>query len=152
MSTPPADRASEDFNALVDRFPSINLTVLAHFYRGELARSIAWRQKMDMTTHWAILTTTALISVAFSQSGITHAILPFGSILLTILLNVEGRRYRYYDAWRTRVRMLEVHMVVPALAHKHPLLEGDWREALCQDLMIPAFKISYFESLSLIHI
>jgi len=134
------------FNALTHRFPGENLTVLTHFYRGELGRAIAWRQKMDMTTHWAIITATALVSVVFTNPSSNHMILPFGSALIYLLLHIEGRRYRFYDVWRTRVRMLEVHFIVPSLAFEHRLPEGNWRETLCNDLFKPTYKISYWES------
>lgn len=133
-------------NALTDRFPSSNLSVLAHFYRGELSRSIAWRQKMDMTTHWAVISTTAIISLAFSNPESSHMILPFGTLLLCLLLTVEARRYRFFDVWRTRVRMLEVHLLVPALYNDKRLIEGDWREVLCNDLLAPTYKMSMWEA------
>ncbi|MFQ5654590.1 MAG: DUF2270 domain-containing protein [Planctomycetota bacterium] len=139
--------SEEGENALTDRFPAANLTVLAHFYRGELQRSNVWRQKMDMTTNWAVVTTTALISVTFTNPASTHLILPIGSILIYLLLNVEGRRYRFFDVWRTRVRMLEVHLMVPALYSDRRLIEGNWREVLCNDLLVPSYKISYWEAI-----
>ena len=133
-------------NALTERFPASNLSVLAHFYRGELSRSIAWRQKMDMTTHWAVIATTAIISLAFSNPASSPLILPFGTALLILLLTVEARRYRFFDVWRTRVRMLEVHLLVPALYNDKRLIEGDWREVLCNDLLAPTYKMSHWEA------
>src|SRR5262249_3804460 len=38
-------------------FPQISseaITVLAHYYRGELTRMISWRDRLDRTTNWAI--------------------------------------------------------------------------------------------------
>ena len=137
----------EAYNALLARFPKDNLGPLTHFYRGELGRSNVWRQKMDMTTNWAIVSSTAIISVAFSRADVTHLMIPFGVLIVFLLLNIEGRRYRFFDVWRTRVRMLEVHFLVPALIHAKPLPEGNWREVLCEDLFAPAFRISYFESI-----
>lgn len=135
------------FNALVDRFPKDNLNVLIHFYRGELSRAVAWRQRMDTTTHWAIITATALISVSFGTPDTSHIILPFASALIYLLLAIEGRRYRFYDVWRTRVRMLEVHFIVPSVAFEHRLPEGNWREHLSNDLFKPTYKISYWEAI-----
>lgn len=142
-------RVGEEFaeNALTARFPAANLTVLAHLYRGELARSNVWRQKMDMTTHWAVITTTALVSLAFSDRVSNHLILPFCSLVLMLLCVVESRRYRFYDVWRTRVRMLEVHLMVPALYNDKNLIEGDWREVLCNDLLLPTYKMGYWEAI-----
>ncbi len=133
-------------NALTSRFPAANLTVLAHLYRGELARSNVWRQKMDMTTHWSVISTTALVSIAFSNPRTHHLVMPFCSLLLFLLLIVESRRYRFFDVWRTRVRMLEVHLMVPALYNDKNLIEGDWREVLCNDLLMPTYKMGFWES------
>ena len=143
-----SEAPAEPHNALTHRFPAANLTVLSHFYRGELARSIAWRLKMDQTTNWAIISTTAIVSFSFTSGGVQHIALPFAGLVIFLLLNIEGRRYRYFDIWRTRVRMLEVHFLVPAVAHDKPLPEGDWREVLCNDLFNPAYKISYWESMA----
>ena len=32
-------------------------TAMAHFYRGEIARANVWRQRLDATFNWAVLTT-----------------------------------------------------------------------------------------------
>lgn len=82
-SQPKAERPR--VNALTHRFPAENLNVLSHFYRGELARSNVWRQKMDMTTNWAIITTTAVVSVAYGNPEVTHLVLLFGSCLVFLL-------------------------------------------------------------------
>ncbi len=134
-------------NALLTRFPAANLTVLAHLYRGELARSNVWRQKMDLTTHWAVITTTAMVSLSFTNPRADHLILPFCSLIIFLLLVVESRRYRFYDVWRARVRMLEVHLMVPALYNDKALIEGDWREVLCNDLLMPTYKMGTWEAI-----
>lgn len=38
--------------------------VMIHFYRGELGRIMAWRQRLDVTTNWAIVSTTAMSPLA----------------------------------------------------------------------------------------
>jgi uncharacterized membrane protein len=56
---------------------------------------------------------------------------------------IEARRYRFYDAFRARVRMLEVHFIGPTLlGHDRRLLQGRWREELAKDLIMPSFKCS----------
>src|SRR5437588_10372767 len=32
-------------------------TAMAHFYRGEITRANTWRNRLDTTTNWAVLTT-----------------------------------------------------------------------------------------------
>ncbi|MAJ28149.1 hypothetical protein CBD41_01855 [bacterium TMED181] len=134
-------------STLVQRFPATNLQVLAHFYRGELARANVWRQRMDATTHWAVVSTMAIISLAYSNQEASVLLLPFCCVLLYLLLHIEARRYRYFDVWRMRVRMLEVHLMVPALLQGQDLAEGNWRETLCNDLLAPNYKMSRIEAL-----
>jgi len=74
-------------------------------------------------------------------------VFPFTTLLVLLLLAVEARRNRYYDVWRTRVRMLEVHLMVPALNPELDILEGDWRTFLSNDLLLPTFKISILEAI-----
>ncbi len=143
--TPGVGKAS----TIGERFSAAHLAVLAHFYRGEVQRSNAWRLKMDMTTNWAIVSTTAAISVAFSRADQElHMILPFASFLVFLLLHIEARRYRFFDVWRTRVRMLECHLLVPTLFPEVPIVEGNWRQVLADDLLLPSYKISYWESVA----
>lgn len=142
-----SSRESTGESTLVQRFPASNLQVLAHFYRGELARANVWRQRMDATTHWAVVSTMAIISLAYSNQESSILLLPFCCVLLYLLLHIEARRYRYFDVWRMRVRMLEVHLMVPALLQGQDLAEGNWRETLCNDLLAPSYKMSRIEAL-----
>jgi uncharacterized membrane protein len=133
---------------LEEKFPKEYLPLLAHFHRGEVNRSTIWRQRMDTTTNWAILATTATLSWAFTSERInSHFIFPFSTALVLLLLVVEARRYRYYDVWRTRVRMLEVHLLVPVLNPEVDIIEGDWRSVLSNDLLLPTFRISALEAI-----
>lgn len=134
-------------STLVQRFPATNLQVLAHFYRGELSRANVWRQRMDATSHWAVVSTMAIVSLAYSSDEASVLLLPFCCLLLYLLLHIEARRYRYFDVWRMRVRMLEVHLMVPALLQDEPLAEGNWREILCNDLLGPTYKMSRWEAI-----
>jgi hypothetical protein len=46
-------------------FPAISteaITVLVHYYRGELTRMISWRDRLDRTTNWAIGALAAMLS------------------------------------------------------------------------------------------
>ena len=134
-------------STLLKRFPAGNLQVLAHFYRGELSRANVWRQRMDATSHWAVVSTMAVVSLAYSTKDSSILLMPFCLVLLYLLLHIEARRYRYFDVWRMRVRMLEVHLMVPALLQGQDLAEGDWREIICNDLLAPTYKMSRVEAL-----
>ncbi len=134
-------------------FPSPNLSdpcyvnAMSHFYRGELGRIMIWRQRLDVTTTWAITTTTTIIGAAFSFRDIPHIIFFFNLALVWTMLWIEARRYRFYDAFRGRVRMLESHFLVPIVSQNPRILDGEWRRLVCEDLILPSFKISKLEAL-----
>ena len=123
------------------------VNAMSHFYRGELARIMIWRQRLDVTTTWAITSTTTIIGVAFSFKDIPHIIFFFNLALVWIMLWIEARRYRFYDAFRGRVRMLESHFLVPMVSQNPRLLDGEWRRLVCEDLIMPSFKITRLEAI-----
>jgi uncharacterized membrane protein len=127
-------------------FDSSYVNALSHFYRGELGRMMIWRQRLDTTTTWAITTTSTICTVAFSFRELSHLIFLFNLAIVSIMLWIEARRYRFYDAFRARVRLLEAHFLVPIMMQKTDMLQGNWKELLCEDLILPAFKISTFEA------
>ena len=43
-------------------------TAMIHFYRGEIQRSNTWRNRLDTTTNWAVLTAGATLSFALQFS------------------------------------------------------------------------------------
>lgn len=120
-------------------------TAMVHFHRAEVQRANVWRQRLDTTTNWAVITTGAAISIAFSQAG-AHAVFLVDLLLITIFLIIEARRYRYYEIWAYRVRLMETDffaaMLVPPF---HPA--PDWAEALADNLLTPRFPISYSEAI-----
>jgi len=90
------------------------VNAMSHFYRGELGRIMIWRQRLDVTTTWAITTTTTIIGVAFSFKDVPHIIFFFNLALVWFMLWIESRRYRFYDAFRGRV--MAVTSMVASLA------------------------------------
>jgi uncharacterized membrane protein len=122
------------------------VNAMIHFYRGELARIMVWRQRLDVTTTWAITSTTTIITVAFTFKDLPHIIFFFNLAIVWIMLWIEARRYRFYDAFRGRVRMLESHFLVPMVSQSDRLLDGEWRRLVCEDLVLPSFKISRLEA------
>src|ERR1700749_3696827 len=119
---------------------------MSHFYRGEMGRIMVWRQRLDVTSNWAITSSTAIITIAFSTRGVPHIIFFFNLAFVWVLLWIEARRYRFYDAFRGRVRMLESHFLVPMISQSQNLLDGEWRRLVCEDLILPSFKISKLEA------
>jgi uncharacterized membrane protein len=96
--------------------------------RGEMCRSKIWRTRLDATTNWAVATTGIALSVTFSNAGNSPLPLVLVALMSLVFLSIEGRRYRYFDIWRTRVRILETGMYGPILRGErgkgHPLLDA----------------------------
>lgn len=78
------------------------VTAMVHFFRAEVHRANIWRQRLDTTTNWSVVATGATLSFAFSQSEIHHAIIILNTLLVTLFLFIEARRYRYYELWSYR--------------------------------------------------
>jgi uncharacterized membrane protein len=122
------------------------VNAMSHFYRGELGRIMVWRQRLDITTNWAITSSTAIITIAFSNRDVPHIIFFFNLVIVWVMLWIEARRYRFYDAFRARVRMLEAHFLVPMVMENREMLHGEWKKLVCEDLILPCFKISKLEA------
>ena len=114
---------------------------------GEMYRSKVWRTRLDATTNWAVVTTGVAVSVAFSSPGSSPLPLVLVVLLDLVFLAMEARRYRYFDIWRTRVRMMEVSMYSPLLRLKGVRVDDGWNEALALDYEEPHFNISMWEAL-----
>ena len=123
------------------------VNAMSHFYRGELSRIMVWRQRLDITTNWAITSSTAIITIAFANREVPHIIFFFNLAIVWVMLWIEARRYRFYDAFRARVRMLEAHFLVPMVMENRDLLQGEWKKLVCEDLILPCFKISKLEAI-----
>jgi uncharacterized membrane protein len=123
------------------------VNAMSHFYRGELGRIMVWRQRLDVTTNWAITSSTAIVTISFSSREVPHIIFFFNLAIVWGLLWIEARRYRFYDAFRARIRMLEAHFLVPMVMENRDLLQGEWKKLVCEDLILPCFKISKLEAI-----
>ena len=122
-------------------------TIMIHFYRGEVGRIMLWRQRLDTTTNWAIAATVGVVTYALGHVEATHLVFFFANVMAFLLLIIESRRYRYYDAFRARVRMLEAHYLRPAVLFQSPPAGDAWRTLLAEDLALPSFKISRLEAI-----
>src|SRR5512138_669157 len=100
------------------------ITALVHYYRAEVTRSLAWRERLDRTTNWAVGATAALLGFGFSHPEINHSLFLFAFAIVYTLLFVEARRYRYYDAYEYRVRLLHQYFIYGVLTGRIELGEG----------------------------
>jgi uncharacterized membrane protein len=127
--------------------PSEFNTAMAHFYRGEVQRSNTWRNRLDTTTNWAVLTAGATLSFVFSSPTNPHFVIPINSILVAIFLVMEARRYRYYEIWSSRVRVIETGYFAQMLAPDGVPRDQEWASHLASDLLTPHFTISEWEAI-----
>src|SRR5207248_7538706 len=104
------------------------VNAMSHFYRGELARIMVWRQRLDITTNWAITSSTAIITIAFANRDVPHIIFFFTLAIVWVMLWIQSRRYRFHDALRARVRMLEAHFLLPMVMENRQMLQGEWKK------------------------
>jgi len=120
---------------------------MVHFYRGEVQRANTWRNRLDTTTNWAVLSAGAMLSFAFSSPNTPHFVIPVDSILVAVFLIMEARRYRYYEIWSSRVRVLETGYLARMLAPDAVPADKDWASHLASDLLTPHFTISVWEAI-----
>lgn len=120
-------------------------TAMIHLYRGEVSRANVWRRRLDNTTNWAVIATTAAISFAFAEPNTHHSVIILISIMVTLFLFIEARRYRYYELWSYRVRLIETDfyaaMLIPPFRPRE-----DWSRNLAESLLDPKFPISGLEA------
>lgn len=133
---------------------SEQITAISHYYRAEVQRSLAWRERLDRTTNWAGATSTAFLGFGFAHPEIHHSIFIFGFAILHILLFIEARRFRFYDAYEYRVRLLNQHYIYGILAHGTLPTDFDsndetyWRSELASDLRYPQYKMGLRAAMS----
>lgn len=113
---------------------------MVHFFRAETYRADLWRRRLDTTTNWAVITTGATLSLTWDPRVII-----LSTLLVTLFLFIEARRYRYYEMWSYRVRLMETDffaaMLVPPFQPA-----PDWAESLAENLLRPRFPISMWEA------
>jgi uncharacterized membrane protein len=121
--------------------------VLAHFHRAEIARMAGWRDRIDRTTNWAITGVAAMLSLSLSTPSAHHGVLLFAMILVLLLLLIEARRYRFFDVYRRRVRLIERNYFAQVFAPADQVKEN-WAQALGEDLRQPRFLLTLGTAMS----
>jgi uncharacterized membrane protein len=121
---------------------------LSHYYRGEMARMTSWRDRIDRTTNWAIAAVAAMLSVSLSSPTTHHGVLLFAMLLVFLLLVIESRRYRFFDVYRSRVRLLERNYYARIFAKREIADPAKWMHKLGHDLYTPHFSITMGNALA----
>lgn len=119
---------------------------LAHLYRGEIYRSTVWRTRLDATTNWAVVTTGIALSLAYSSADASPLPLVLVGMLVAVFLAIEARRYRFFDFWRIRAHILELHFFGPILRGQGVRTESGWNEVLYRDYRNPNLHITFWEA------
>ncbi len=123
------------------------VAAMVHFYRGELQRTLEWRKRMDTTTHWALIATVGILTFSFSNPTYGQETIITGMYANFMFLLHESRRFRFFDMWRSRLRMIEECFYGPLLRRdlKSPI--DDWGRQVAEDLFHPKFKITRFQAM-----
>ncbi len=122
------------------------VNAMVHLYRGELGEATAWRTRIDATSNWAVvLSATALSFVFADKSSERHVLIPIITLFVTFMLFMEARRYRFYDIWRTRARLIEINFYRPLLDGSPPT-DARWTATLAHDLEWPHFHMPWWEA------
>jgi len=139
---------SERPHERVDQWSPAFLSAVAHLYRGEMSRMTVWRQRLDITSNWAIILATALTTFTLGSADVPHYTLLLGLALIAISILIEGRRYRHLHHSKWRLYLLELGLYSQAL-HPGPDPDRihDWRRLLAADLRRSQLTISWFTAI-----
>ncbi len=140
MGEPGAAAHPHEFNAA-------EIGALAHLYRGEIYRSTVWRTRLDATTNWAVVSTGLALSLTFSSETASPLPLVLVGLLVAVFLNIEARRYRFFDFWRVRGHILETQFFGPILLGQGVSVENGWNKVLHQDYVHPHLHIGKLDAI-----
>jgi uncharacterized membrane protein len=124
-------------------FSAAEIGALAHLYRGEVYRSTVWRTRLDSSTNWAVVTTGIALSATFSSSEASPLPMVLVGLLVSVFLLFEARRYRYFNVWRARARLLETDFYAPMITGNGVRVDSGWTNLLAQDYVDPRYHISF---------
>ena len=91
-------------------------SAIVHFYRAIVMHADVWRQRLDATTNWAVVTNVGVISFSFTRPESPHFLLLLLNAASFLFLLMESRRYQIYDIWRRRIRTLNRFVIAPELS------------------------------------
>jgi uncharacterized membrane protein len=124
-------------------FNASEIGALAHLYRGEVYRSTVWRTRLDSSTNWAVVTTGIALSATYSSASASPLPMLLVGLLVGVFLLFEARRYRYFNVWRARARLLETDFYAPLIRGQGAKQDPGWTELLANDYLFPQYHISF---------
>lgn len=117
-------------------------TAMVHLHRAEMQRMTVWRQRLDTTTHWAIILTTGITSFVLGAREVPHYAVLLALAFNSLFMLLEGRRYQHLHHSKWRLGLLEgsyfAGQLAPAAA-----TTPDWRYQLSTDLQHPHVTMTF---------
>lgn len=117
---------------------------LIHLYRAEAAKVTAYRQRLDMTTNWAVVTSAGIASFALGSNVTSHVAFLFAMFLNYFFLHLEARRFRTFEISHHRVRILE-RFFYPAMLGER--VDAGWHQLLIAELAKPRSPMTRLDAL-----
>ena len=117
---------------------------LIHLYRAEVGKLTSYRQRLDTTTNWAVVTSAGLASFALGDPGNSHATFLFSMFMNYFFLHLEARRFRTYEIAHHRVRIMERFFYPAMLGDK---VDAGWHQLLLGELAKPRSPMSRWDAL-----
>jgi uncharacterized membrane protein len=108
-------------------------SAMVHLYRGEMNRMTVWRQRLDVTSNWAILLTMGLTTFTLGSREVPHYTLLLGLALIAISILIEARRYRHLHHSKWRLWLMEIGYFREFLIPSEKT-SFQWHRVLAQDL------------------
>ncbi|WP_336363750.1 DUF2270 domain-containing protein [Halalkalicoccus salilacus] len=143
----PETRDAREVAAEAGQEPTDFLSLLPHYYRGEVGQMSTAISRLDLTIDWAIGVIAAVLALSFASVDSPPYFLLIGMLALTIFLVFDVRRYRSFDATRSRVRMIEENVFANAF-NPEGSVHREWRSELADDLRKPTLKVSIREAIT----
>ena len=122
------------------------IAAMVHFYRAEMHRSLVWRTRLDTTTNWAIISTLAILTHSLNKPAYATETLLLGIFANLVFLTIEARRFRFFDVWRARVRMLEENFYGGILRRDQSSPDNAWGRQVADDLLCPRFHMTRIQA------
>ncbi len=117
-------------------------SAMVHLYRAEMNRMTVWRQRLDVTSNWAILLTMGLTTFTLGSEEVPHYTLLLGLALIAISILIEARRYRHLHHSKWRLWLMEIGYFCEFLSPPKTSV-FKWHCILAQDLKKPTLLVSW---------
>lgn len=117
---------------------------LIHLYRAEVGKMTAYRQRLDMTTNWSVVTSAGLASFALGDNNNSHVTFLFAMFMNYFFLHLEARRFRIFEISHHRVRIMERFFFPSVLNQK---VDPDWYQLLLAELARPRSPMTRTDSM-----